>query len=289
MSVAEITVEGLNRAAFFNKLSKAGVDIIKCAEKVDKNNKKTLLITVKTSDAAKVFAISKNMWYTKLKGYKGFFGLWKYFLKKLAACISCVAVFVAAFFAGNVCLKVDASSFPDRIAGKIINALEENDFRCPMFFHRTDFAKAERVILETVDEVKSVSVKREGMRLVVYGVSKPPRPAAYVKTEVLRSLYTGMLERLVVFSGEKLKEAGDEVVAGEIIAKNGVIAFYSVRCEFLFSRIGDGSEAFFEETKAAALLLYPNAEIKNEAKKSFGGKTEYILTLNVVFSYPNEE
>ena len=283
MNAVRIYVKGRNRASLFNKLEKAGVRVEKCKFLSDNE----LILFVKSSDKEKVFAISADMWYTKL--------IKESFTKRIGQAIvanvftvaAVLLVAVGMLLSAGVVFSVDVSAFPDNVGREILKEVEGIGVKKFSIVTDEKIKEAEKIIRHSVKGIKSVSVKKSANKLVIYGIYETPTIDSTVPDK-LCSLYTGVIKEIVVYKGEQKKFEGDYVKAGETLAENGVIATYVIESEITFEFTGDGSESFKEDSERAALLLAGgNGEAVNGILTKISENTfSYNVTVKRLFCYP---
>lgn len=284
MNVVEIYVKGRNRAKLLNKLKKSGINIVK--SKILSDNE--LILLVKSTDAEKVFAISADMWYTKLIKNSVFVRFKQAIIANVFSIAAVIVAIGCMFLLGGFVLDIDVSAFPKNVGLEILKEVEKIGVK--KFTSPTDskLFEAESAIRRSVRGIKGVSVKKSANKLVIYGVYQTPTIETIDNGKVY-SLYTGVLKEIVVYRGEQKKFEGDFVKAGDILADDGAIACYSVESELSFEFFGDGGDEFKEDCKRAALLLAggEGSIVSEKLTPTGSGDTFlYYVAVKRLFCYP---
>ncbi len=111
MNVVEIYVKGRNRAKLLNKLKKSGINIVKSNILSDNE----LILLVKSTDAEKVFAISADMWYTKLIKNSFFVRFKQAIIANIFSIAALIVAIGCMFLLGGFVFDIDVSAFPKNV------------------------------------------------------------------------------------------------------------------------------------------------------------------------------
>jgi len=258
-------VKGLNREILLNRLKKSGVLL----HKIKIIDEKSTEITIDSKDAVKFFAICQKMWYNKMIRVGGFLAPFYLMVKNptklvallisLAVILCCDRLHLKTVYQGDALLvrseiervidSCSSSRFPilsDKRLGMIEKELKQNN------------------------SFGYLSVTRRGNALIfnVKTLAEPPQSPTTLKSDLIAFEDMKIL-KATVYSGTLLKQPGEIVKRGEVIAGAyqtveeqtvgcELLAFITAECSFSYTykpKYGIDSQSLSKAYAVASFLL----------------------------------
>lgn len=283
-------VTGLNRNLLVSRLKRNGINIIKLKILSDKRAE----ITIDNKDAAKYFAICKNMWYNKLIKIGGFFApLW--FLKKNAVkVIAVLCFFISVLIFENVYLftvyEGDSRAFEKSVQAAVFKA----GIKKFGFFGQDDLDNAEKLLF--AENVGFISLTKNGNKIIadLRRNNEAPSEIVPLSCDFIAKEDFKIL-KIAVYSGTPLFVAGDYVRKGQVVIgafdessgerkSKPILAAISGECVYVFT-YNSPFEAD-EHTVNAAIAAAKNA-LGN--KRIFSCETAvFEKTITVTVTYEKQ-
>ncbi len=223
----------MRRGKLFVKLQITGEDSFSLIEKLHKRgvyayditffDKKTI-ISIDFVDYKKFFAISRNMCYNiRILKYYGKLSPIKTLFSKcgLFICFNLFLALVIAFdgYVGKVCYEGDGEYFAPQIS-----TLLKSEGVTEKTFLKADLKELENKLLQEIDGVAYVSLRKSGRVLTVEAYrSEPKIEGIDLKKEKIVSTVSGTIKAINLLSGTAIVSVGDEVKKGETLIEGYVL------------------------------------------------------------------
>lgn len=182
-------------------------------------------ITVDYNDKRKFFAICKNMCYNIYrKVYIGILSPFLLLFENIGITVGVLFAVIILVFSNNILLSVNLTGSGSCFKGKIYSVLSDLGVEKYTLFSKLDYKLIEREILNSSDRLSFVSVKKQGNRLIIDSVLSEKEPETLSAcTKPVTSSYNGVIEKINVLRGTKLKNVGDTCTVGEELVGNYVL------------------------------------------------------------------
>lgn len=253
-------VSGLNQKLLVYRLQKSKINILD----IKFINKKLLKITIDSKDRLKFFAICKNSWYNKLVNIGGLCAPLYKLYKNIALTVGLIAFFSICYFSNNLYFKTDYLADSHLYKTQIQSAMQSAGIKKFKPFTQEQLDKASELVRE-INQISFITITKKGGSAVVYlkqSVAMPLPLKTYASDFVAPEDL--VILKITVYSGTQLKNQGDYVKKGEVIAKAGYIIqekeypcllSLALTAECTFEYIYNYSGRLTSEIKTNALAL----------------------------------
>ncbi len=282
-------VEGLNVNVLVNRLAKDGVEV-QGLKKIGKNRAE---ITIKSSENKKFFAISKDLCYNikKIRD-RGILSPLLFLFRNIGLVVGCLSFVAAGVVSDDFIFGFTFSGTGSAYKAEIEQYLDERGVTVYSRFSRVDLDALADDILRVSPNMSFVACSKKGNRLQIELALKETDTSTLDGTvQKLESDVDGVVEKIKVYRGTPLVNAGDSVRAGDLlvdgyaevkeqIVKINVLAYVTIRTQATFEYTSLG------ENDGKKAVLFALAEAEGEEKnctavvcKKVGDKYVYTVTL----------
>lgn len=257
-------IKGVNLDGLLNYLQKKGVNVYS----VKKTDAKTMKVGIKFADEQKFFAICRDLWYTdivKVKEYgKGYALL--FFARNLGLLLGAAFLVAAMAFFGDFIFAFSYSGTGAVCRREVQKYLNDSGVTVFSRFSDKNLKTLSDGILADNPRLTFARCSKNGNRLQVYLVLKEDgRDVLSPSDSPLVSDTDGVIKEIKIYRGTAVKNAGDEIKAGEIIAQpysyrgeecvqTQTLGYAVIEARFIYEYVSD-----FEGQEEAAELFAKNA------------------------------
>lgn len=211
-------IKGVNLDGLLNYLQNKGVGVYR----VKKIDAKTMKVGIKFRDERKFFAICRDLWYTDIvkvreygKGYPLLF-----FARNLGLLLGAAFFVSAAAFFGDFIFAFSYRGTGAVCRREVQKYLSDNGVTVLSRFSDNDLKTLSDGILADNPRLTFARCSKNGNRLDVYLVLKESGKEALSSSDSpLASDVDGVVKEIKIYRGTAVKNVGDEVKAGDVIAE----------------------------------------------------------------------
>lgn len=222
ISTAKIFVSERNFVLLCERLRSRSVRLVKTEKTVGGYH-----ITVDYRDLAVTLKVTERSWHGKLVSLGGYAKIVDSLKNSLLATVLAIVFILSAVLADSLIFGIDVYGVTGEKLYKVLEIANEVGVTKGSFYREADTGNLRRKIFENTVGVDFVTVKKSGNRLIIGIICLKEDNLESKKGTVVKSMRSGKLLRLSVYSGTPSKTVGDylaikeELVYGYYEDKNG--------------------------------------------------------------------
>lgn len=213
ISTAKILVSERNFALLCERLHGRNVRLLK-TEKTSGG----YYITVDYRDLDVALKVTQRLWRGTLTSLGGYAKVVNTVKKNLLSIVLAVIFILSAILIDSVIFGVDVQGVTGEKRYKVLEIANDTHMVKGGFYNDGDVENLRLKIFKSVDGVDFVTVKKSGNRLIIGIICLNEDNFESKKGTVVRSMRSGKLLRLSVYSGTPSKTVGDKVAIKEELA-----------------------------------------------------------------------
>lgn len=228
----EIEIEGMFIQRFINLCKSKSVAIID--SKIIKSTILRLKVLIQDFESIEEICIKTNSIY-EIKKEKGLPILIKKYKKRKGFAIAIIAIAIFIYINSLYIWNIDVNlngEFKSLKVEDVENLLEENEIKIGSLKSKVNLKSLQNKISLNFDEISWVDIDVKGTNLILdieKGVEKVEEKEenVYENLKEIISDKSGIIKKITVYSGTKMKNAGDQVAVGDILVKGEIEGKYS--------------------------------------------------------------
>lgn len=228
----EIEIEGMFIQRFINLCKSKSVAIID--SKIIKSTILRLKVLIQDFESIEEICIKTNSIY-EIKKEKGLPILIKKYKKRKGFAIAIIAIAIFIYINSLYIWNIDVNlngDFKSLKVEDVENLLEENKIKIGSLKSKVNLKSLQNKISLNFDEISWVDIDVKGTNLILdieKGVEKVEEKEenVYENLKEIISDKSGIIKKITVYSGTKMKNAGDQVAVGDILVKGEIEGKYS--------------------------------------------------------------
>lgn len=228
----EIEIEGMFIQRFINLCKSKSVAIID--SKIIKSTILRLKVLIQDFESIEEICTKTNSIY-EIKKEKGLPILIKKYKKRKGFAIAIIAIAIFIYINSLYIWNIDVNlngDFKSLKVEDVENLLEENEIKIGSLKSKVNLKSLQNKISLNFDEISWVDIDVKGTNLILdieKGVEKVEEKEenVYENLKEIISDKSGIIKKITVYSGTKMKNAGDQVAVGDILVKGEIEGKYS--------------------------------------------------------------
>lgn len=228
----EIEIEGMFIQRFINLCKSKSVAIID--SKIIKSTILRLKVLIQDFESIEEICTKTNSIY-EIKKEKGLPILIKKYKKRKGFAIAIIAIAIFIYINSLYIWNIDVNlngDFKSLKVEDVENLLEENEIKIGSLKSKVNLKSLQNKISLNFDEISWVDIDVKGTNLILdieKGVEKVEEKEenVYENLKEIISDKSGRIKKITVYSGTKMKNAGDQVAVGDILVKGEIEGKYS--------------------------------------------------------------
>ena len=228
----EIEIEGMFIQRFINLCKSKSVAIID--SKIIKSTILRLKVLIQDFESIEEICTKTNSIY-EIKKEKGLPILIKKYKKRKGFAIAIIAIAIFIYINSLYIWNIDVNlngDFKSLKVEDVENLLEENEIKIGSLKSKVNLKSLQNKISLNFDEISWVDIDVKGTNLILdieKGVEKVEEKEenVYENLKEIISDKSGIIKKITVYSGTKMKNAGDKVAVGDIFVKGEIEGKYS--------------------------------------------------------------
>lgn len=228
----EIEIEGMFIQRFINLCKSKSVAIID--SKIIKSTILRLKVLIQDFESIEEICTKTNSIY-EIKKEKGLPILIKKYKKRKGFAIAIIAIAIFIYINSLYIWNIDVNlngDFKSLKVEDVENLLEENEIKIGSLKSKVNLKSLQNKISLNFDEISWVDIDVKGTNLILdieKGVEKVEEKEenVYENLKEIISDKSGIIKKITVYSGTKMKNAGEQVAVGDILVKGEIEGKYS--------------------------------------------------------------
>lgn len=211
MSTCDLLIVGRNQLLYLEKLKKHGITV----RSVTRLSEKKIILRIAANDVDKAVELAGKTWYNKIIRYHGVLRIWGLIKSNVLMIVTALLLTVSLVFLDNVIFEIDYSGVPISHVNTARQIMKSQGISPFTLFGNVSDSQLKATAASY--GFSFFEVEKIGFKLKVSAKTNGDKHSTVQSYDKIIAPYTCKIVSIVVFSGNALKAAGDNVYIGETI------------------------------------------------------------------------